>query len=158
MREITGIYYADLFEINGKGCVIMGHGKSKTCRNHTGSTTKEIMTDSIRFSKNGRELTAYGDAAMGFIPFNPSKHPSTKVDYMVYMYDEDETKGTSVKKISKRKFRNLADFNVTMGTLDMREREKEFAKLLKGTDVICLAVPWCKTMEQKGALVAAAIV
>ena len=26
---MTGIYYADLFVINGKGCVVMGCGKSK---------------------------------------------------------------------------------------------------------------------------------
>lgn len=32
---MTGIYYADLFVINGKGCVVMGCGKSQTCRSYT---------------------------------------------------------------------------------------------------------------------------
>jgi len=28
---MTGIYYADLLQINGFGCLIMGYGKTKAC-------------------------------------------------------------------------------------------------------------------------------
>ena len=48
---MTGIYYSDLFVINNIGCLIMGYGKSITCRSFTGDSTKEICTDSIRLEK-----------------------------------------------------------------------------------------------------------
>lgn len=82
---MTGIYYADLFVINGKGCVVMGCGKSQTCRSYTGETTKEVMTDSLRFDVEGNSLVAYGDAGMGLLPFDSQRCPKIFVDYFIYM-------------------------------------------------------------------------
>lgn len=61
---MTGIYYADLFKINGRGCLIMGFGKSKTCRNHTGEDTVEICSDSIRLENQDNKLIGYADPMM----------------------------------------------------------------------------------------------
>ena len=86
---MTGIYYADLFVINGKGCVVMGCGKSQTCRSYTGETTKEVMTDSLRFDVEGRaefkDLLADRDLKFISVPWG----------------DSMETKGAMIKAYVK---------------------------------------------------------
>lgn len=150
---MTELYYSDLFIINGKGCVIMGHGKSKTCRNFTGSDTVELMTDSLRFDCDGNILIAYGDAAMGYYPLDPAKAPHTIVDYFIYMQDESETTDNKISSITADEFCNLADFNITFQAIDTNSRREEFTRLIEGKQINYISVPWCKDMETKGALI-----
>ncbi len=152
---MTGIYYGDLFVINGKGCVVMGHGKSKTCRNHTGETTKEVMTDSLRFEVEGNRLVAYGDAGMGIFPFDPQRCPKMYVDYFIYMQTEGETNVRQIQKISNNEFCKIADFNITYGVLDEEERRAEFSNLLVDGELKFISVPWGDSMETKGAMISA---
>lgn len=152
---MTGIYYGDLFVINEKGCVVMGHGKSKTCRNYTGETTKEIMTDSLRFNVEGNRLVAYGDAGMGILPFDPHRCPKILVDYFIYMQAEDETGFREIQEISNNEFCEIADFNITYGVRDEEERRAEFSDLLAGRELKFISVPWGDSMETKGAMISA---
>ena len=139
---MTGIYYADLFVINGKGCVVMGCGKSQTCRRYTGETTKEVMTDSLRFDVEGNSLVAYGDAGMGLLPFDSQRCPKIFVDYFIYMQAKDETGFREIQEISNNEFCEMADFN-------------EFKDLLADRDLKFISVPWGDSMETKGAMIKA---
>lgn len=152
---MTGIYYGDLFVINGKGCVVMGHGKSKTCRSYTGETTKEIMTDSLRFDVEDNRLVAYGDAGMGIFPFDPQRCPKIFVDYFIYMQAEAETGFKEIQEIANNEFCKMADFNITYGVLDEEKRLAEFNDLLADRDLKFISVPWGDSMETKGAMISA---
>lgn len=154
---MTGIYYGDLFVINGKGCVVMGHGKSKTCRNFTGESTKEVMTDSLRLDAEGNNLVAYGDAGMGIMPFDPQRCPKMSVDYFIYMQDEDETSSGEIQEVTVDEFCELADINITYGVYDEDERRVEFNGLISDKEVKFISVPWGDSMETKGAMVSAYI-
>ena len=149
---MTGIYYADLFEINGVGCLIMGHGKSMVCRRFTGDSTKEIMTDSIRLDNKNGNLMGYGDASMGMIPSISSITDGIEIKYLIYMDNEDETHDNQIIEISKTDFCNIANFNITLGCDNCSNREKEFQFLIEKTEVKCIEVPWCESVEMKGSL------
>lgn len=150
---MTGIYYGDLFSINGKGCVVMGCGKSKTCRYYTGKATKEIMTDSLRFEVEDNRLVAYGDAGMGIVPFDSQNSPRMVVDYFIYMQASGETDDKEIQEISSKEFCKMADFNITYGVYDKEKRRAEFNELLAGKAVKFISVPWGDSMETKGAMI-----
>lgn len=152
---MTGIYYGDLFVINGIGCVVMGHGKSKTCRDYTGETTEQIMTDSLRFDLEDNSLVAYGDAGMGMIPFDPQRCPRMLVNYFIYMQAAEETDFNTIQEVSNNEFCKIADFNITFGSSDVEERRVEFKDLLVGKNLKFISVPWCDSMETKGAMISA---
>ena len=152
---MTGIYYGDLFVINGRGCVVMGHGKSKTCRAYTGETTEQIMTDSLRFDLEDNSLVAYGDAGMGIIPFDPQRCPRMLVNYFIYMQAAEETDFNTIQEVSNNEFCKIADFNITFNSSDVEERRVEFKDLLVGKNLKCISVPWCDSMETKGAMISA---
>lgn len=152
---MTGIYYADLFVINGKGCVVMGCGKSQTCRSYTGETTKEVMTDSLRFDVEGNSLVAYGDAGMGLLPFDSQRCPKIFVDYFIYMQAKDETGFREIQEISNNEFCEMADFNIIFNICNEEERRAEFKDLLADRDLKFISVPWGDSMETKGAMIKA---
>lgn len=153
---MTGVYYSDLFVINGNGCLVMGYGKSKTCRNYTGEDTIEICSDSIRLENQDNELFGYADPAMGFFPSIKEKAKSTKIKYLIRMLDEDETKKmkcTAVMEIDKRQYSLLCDFNITYGVDNEQERREEFNQLIANVNLVCILVPWCTNIETKGELI-----
>lgn len=150
---MTGIYYADLFEINGYGCVIMGHGKTKVCRYYIKNKTEEIAADSIRFNIENSQLWAYADIGMGIFPFNAETSKHIEVKYLIYMDDENENHCDYIKEISKDEFCNKANFNITYAASDMTAREEEFKLLIKDVDIKCIEVPWCDTVEIRGSLI-----
>ena len=152
---MTGIYYGDLFVINGKGCAVMGHGKSQTCKNYTGETTKEIMTDSFRLNVESNSLVAYGDVGMGLIPFDKQRCPRMLVDYFIYMQADKETEFSEIQEISNNEFCAMADLNITFGISNKDERKAEIKDLLVGRDLKFISVPWGKSMETKGAMISA---
>ena len=157
---MTETYYSDLFVINNKGCLIMGSGKSQTCRYFTGKSTIEICTDSIRLEVIGRELVGYGDPGMGLFPFNKEHSLNTPIHYLVRMLNEDETKQlkcSEIIEVDKKKYADLCDFNITFAVMDANKRRKEFWSLIKNVDVTCILVPWCIDMETKGKLISAFI-
>ncbi len=146
-------YYADLFIINKQGCLVMGHGKSKTCRHYTGKETLEICSDCVRLTTKGKQLVGYGDPAMGMYPMDFKKLQPTYIQYLIYMQAENETTGTTIKEISKGDFCNIAAFNITFTSDDYKKRMEKFKKLIEGTEVTCITVPWSNTMEEKGRLI-----
>ncbi|MDE5539480.1 MAG: hypothetical protein K2J20_03230 [Bacilli bacterium] len=154
---MTGIYYSDLFVINDKGCLIMGYGKSKTCRNFTGNTTKEICSDSIRLEKTeDRKLFGYADPGMGNFPFNKDREPHVSICYLIRMLNEEETKQlkcNNIIKIEKNEWIKLSDFNITFGVYNEKERREEFRLLIKDIELSCILVPWCKDMQTKGKMI-----
>ena len=153
---MTEPYYSDLFVINNKGCLIMGSGKSQTCRLFTGESTKEICTDSIRLEVLGKELIGYGDPSMGMILFNKESSSNTPIHYLVRMLDKNETKQlkcSGIIEIDKKEYADLCDFNITFAVKDENKRRKEFLSLIQNVDVTCILVPWCIDMETKGKLI-----
>lgn len=164
---MTEQYYADLFVVNGKGCVIMGHGKSRAIRRFTGEDTKELSTDMVKFERVDSKLIAMGAMmdiaeAMGHT-VDTFIQEKTDVDYFIYMKSAEQTTSKDVIEVSKEEFCELADFNATFPCqfphikISIDNRRKEFASLLENANVKCITVPWCDTMEEKGALVAAYI-
>lgn len=154
---MTGIYYSDLFVINNKGCLIMGYGKSKTCRNFTGETTKEICSDSIRLEKTeDGKLIGYADPSMGFFPFNRDGAPHESICYLIRMLSEEETKQrkcNTITKIEKSEWVKLSDFNITFNVSNEKERREEFWLLIKDVELSCILVPWCEDMQTKGKMI-----
>lgn len=153
---MTGIYYSDLFIINGSGCLVMGFGKSRTCRNYTGENTVEICTDSIRLEKHNNELFGYADLTIGLLPFEKGKAQNTKIKYLIRMLDEketDEMKCTAITEIDKNQYSLLCDFNITFGIRNAQERREEFKNLINNVELICILVPWCIDMESKGKMI-----
>lgn len=153
---MTGIYYSDLFLINNCGCLIMGYGKSKTCRRYTGEDTIEICSDSIRLERIGNKLFGYADPGMGILPFNKEMAKSAQIKYLVRMLNEEETQELKCDKIIEIKKKNYireCTFNITYGVFDKKERLKEFERLIEDVDLKCILVPWCTDMEAKGRLI-----
>jgi len=156
---MTGIYYADLFKINGKGCMITRSGKSKTCRNYTGDETEEIGIDTIRLEKNDGLLYGISDPTMGFLPLEDPNF--IELSYFVHMLDADETKEYKIiipKEISLKEFINLAIGNILFGVSDEASRLEEFVEITKNLKVKCIMVPWCESMKQKGKLIKESII
>jgi len=154
---MTGVYYSDLFVINGSGCLVMGFGKSKTCRNYTGDNTKEICSDSIRLEYKDNKLFGYADPTMGMLPFDKEKVENTQIKYLIRMLDEGETEKLScnnIVEIDKDYYIKLCDFNITFGISNVDERRMEFKTLIKDIDLKCIIVPWCIDMQTKGKLIA----
>lgn len=152
MKNMTGIYYADLFEINGFGCLIMGCGKSKACRRYTGDSTKEIMTDFVRLEYSNKKLWGYGDVTMGILP-SPHLTNGIEIKYLIYMDSEEETRNCNIIQISKERFCTIARFNIVFGCCDVSSREDEFQLLIEDTEVKCIEVPWCESIMIKGMLI-----
>lgn len=150
---MTGIYYADLFKINNKGCLIMGYGKSKTCRWYTGEDTEEIGSDSVRFERRDNELIGMFDPTMGLVDNDNLNFNALKVEYLLRMLNESETKKYKIvepKVITMEEYIEKCTFNICFGCSDSMERLNEFIGLVKGLEVKYLLVPWCDTMEEKG--------
>ena len=154
---MTSTYYCDLFEINGKGCVVMGSGKSVACRDYTGETTKEIMKDYALFNIEDGRFIAYEDLSFcGNFPLNIEKCTRMPVDYFLWMQFEDEESVDSIKEVSPTDFCEIARFNILFGVAetDMDARFEEFKNMITADDHIkCIIVPWCQTVEQKGKLI-----
>jgi hypothetical protein len=153
---MTGIYYADLFMINGVGCIIMGYGKTKACMSIVGDTTKMIMLDSIRLDYKDGILWGYGDASMGILP-KDKLSPPIEVKYFVYMESEEETNNNHINMTSINMFCEKAKLNIIMGCDDIKARETEFRDLIKRSSALCVEVPWCVDHATKGRLLKAFI-
>lgn len=156
VKVMTGIYYSDLFVINNIGCLVMGVGKSKTCRNFTGDNTKEIGVDSIRLEKGDGVLWGYADPTMGFIPFNKYEAQFSKIQFLFRMLNEEETnrfKCSSITEINKEEFYRLCELNITFGVFDENSRINEFKSLIDSVDISCILIPWCTDMKSKGKMI-----
>lgn len=147
---MTGIYYGDLFIINGCGCLVMGYGKSKTCRHFTGENTIEVFTDLIKLDIQNNELIGYASI---------DNSCNTKIRYLVRMLNKEETQKlncTDIVKINKDQYATMCDINIIYGLNSEQEqanRREEFRCLIKNVDLICILVPWCTSMENKGNLI-----
>ena len=160
------IFYADIFVINKKGCLVMGYGKSKACRNYTGESTKEIGCDFACITEDDKNV--YGHFEMNIraegVP-DPIGN-RVKLDYFIRMLDEEETKNYGmkydVKEITLDEYIELCEHNITFamnGFMPYNDLEKKeyFTQIVKGKDVKCILIPWCDSLEKKGTLISKAI-
>lgn len=150
---MTDVYYADLFIINNCGCLVMGHGKSRVCRDYTGENTVEIGCDSIRLENNNNKLFGYSDVGMGLFKFDKETSANCQIKYLIRMLNEEETNRlecNNIKIINKDEYINLCKFNITFNAENQSERIKEFKVLINNADLTCIIVPWCSTIEEKG--------
>lgn len=152
---MTDVYYADLFNINSKGCLIMGFGKSRTCRNYTGQSTKEISTDFVCFEKSNNDLIGYsGYALMARRPINPKTDPHITINYILRMLNKEETEQLGIQQITSVDLDTIVkmcEFNVNFN--QACDRTDEFRSLISNSNIKFLLVPWCDSMEIKGKLI-----
>ena len=93
---------------------------------------------------------------MWFMPFDRNKAHNTKIEYLIRMLSEEETKEmkcTEITVISKDEYVELSDFNITFMCENVQARRHEFRFLVNGVDLTCIIVPWCVDMDTKGALI-----
>lgn len=149
---MTNVYYADLFIINGQGCLVMGFGKSLTCRKYTGELTKEISSDFVCFEKCDNSLIGYsGYGMLAHRPVDPETDQHTVIKYILRMLDETETEQLGIKEVTSVDLDTIVEmceFNVNFA--QDCDRTNEFKKLISNTDISFLLIPWCNSMETKG--------
>ena len=149
---MTGIYYADLFEINGKGCLVMGFGKSKTCRSYTGDSTVEITSDYTCFEKCNNDLIGYsGYSLLLKHQIDKQTDHNTVVKFILRMLNNEETKFLKIKDITSVDLDTIVkmcEFNINYD--QPSDRSNEFRTLIQDSGISFLLVPWCDSMETKG--------
>ncbi len=153
---MTGVYYADIFEINDKGCIIMGYGKSKTCRKYTGESTVEITNDMACFEKSNNDLLGYSGYGLMMPPYSIDKQsaPHTIISYILRMLDEEETNKMNINQITSVNIDTIIEmcqFNINYG--QSSDRSTEFRNLIQSSNITFLLVPWCDSMETKGNII-----
>ena len=172
--RIMNIYYSDMFIINGRGCLIMGHGKSHCARIASGdSRSNEVGQDLICLSRTGDEL--FGHYEMSHVP-NVFKPEPSKIEVFVRCLSEEETNKTfngnklDILFAEHDSFFQACRFNITftvdpMGTLrqslgnrypeyvDHDQRGIRFHKLTSGLPgAKYLVLPWMPSVEEKATL------
>jgi hypothetical protein len=165
------IFYADAFIIEGKGCLIMGHGKTSMGKLASDKVREnEIGPDQICLIRDGNTL--YGQYDLDLVPdtYVPKPHV---IHHMVRCLNKDETAAifqSNVRKLfltSYDRFVQLCQFNITftidpMGTMRARmgeayaehvspqkriERFRQLTASIPGMQFIVL--PWMDTVEEK---------
>jgi hypothetical protein len=88
---INNLYYADAYIIEGKGCLILGNGKSKMGEIATNlNRDDEIGQDSICLTRDGSYLYAHYDVEFVLsASYNPKREP---IHHMVLCLDQERTK------------------------------------------------------------------
>ena len=84
------IYYADLFVINNRNWMILGHGKTDAAR--IASDKKDecmVATDAVAILRKGNEL--FGRYDPGALSPNEELHRLLKLDAIAYCLAEEET-------------------------------------------------------------------
>ncbi len=89
---IDSIYYADLFKINGKMCMLTGYGKSVAAKIASNNESEaDLGRDGVALINRGRDL--YGRHDIGLIsakiPENP--FPFHKIEKIVHSLSEKQT-------------------------------------------------------------------
>lgn len=165
------IFYADAFVIEGKGCLIMGHGKTKMGQLATDNVRDdEIGPDEICLIREGDRL--YAQFEMAHLPdsYVPTPHP---IRHMVRCLSDEES--AQIFKSHPRKlfltdydkFVQLCHFNITFhadpgGVLRAKlgpryeeyaspsKRVERFRSLTSGIPGMqFIVVPWMDSVEEK---------
>ncbi|HZG86678.1 hypothetical protein [Paenibacillus sp.] len=158
----NNIFYGDLFDINGKGCLIFGSGKTKACR----VAGEDIALDFVCLTREGDEV--FGHFEM-FMKLDGSPDPINqrkRIDYFVRMLDQIETSQSNnvhhgnIISVSYDEFVKLSRFNIcfTIGfeTLETspEKRITNFLNLTKNADIKeFIVVPWKSSHEEKGTII-----
>ena len=172
--RIMDIYYSDMFLINGKGCLVIGHGKSDCAQIASDKNREnEVGQDSICLSRKGDDL--YGHFEMSHIPdsFEPKPH---KINTFVRCLSKEETEQTfngrklEILLAEHDSFFQSCRFNITftvdpMGLLrkslgeryaeyvDQDQRGHCFYDITRGLkDIKYLVLPWMPSVEEKSEL------
>ncbi len=158
------IFYSDMWMISGKGCLIMGSGKSRCCRP---ISDQEVGQDSICLTRVNNEI--FGHFEPTIFPVQIEPNPK-KIDYIVRCLSEEETENYFNQKklechfVKYEEIFNLCLFNITFVTnfasqflgdtfdeyADPKERIKRFYNLTSDIkDIKCIIIPWMPSLEEK---------
>lgn len=124
--RVMNIFYSDMFIVNGKGCLIMGHGKSHCGR--LASNHNEVGQDHICLSRDNEHL--YGHFEMTHMPPSFSPKPQ-KIVTLVRCLSKVETEnmfGDNEREVmfaNQNNFFQSCKFNIcfTVDPLGMLQRE-----------------------------------
>jgi len=172
--RVMSIFYSDMFKINNRGCLFMGHGKSDCARiASNNSSMNEIGQDTICLSRVGNEL--FGHLEMSHVPPTFKPNPK-KIEVFVRCLSEEETQKTFNKDslgilfANENSFFQACHFNITftvdplhtisqsLGSrygeyADYEQRGIRFKKLISDLpDVEYLVLPWMPTVVEKATL------
>lgn len=158
------IFYGDIFMINNKGCLVMGHGKSDVCKKYTGENTDEIALDFACITEENDELYGHFEMEVRHKDVKEPIEDRKKLDYFIRMLSEDETikrfknYKREIVEISVEDFIDLCEFNITFtmqGFMPDSDYSKKifFTELVGNKKIRCIVVPWCNTVEEKGKLI-----
>lgn len=166
------IFYADAFVIEGRGCLIMGHGKTKMGQLATDNVRDdEIGPDEICLIREGDRLYAQFEMVQLPDSYVPTPH---HIHHMIRCLSEAETAQIFTSHPRKlfltdyEKFVQLCQFNITfqadlMGALRSKmgtERYEEYASPSKRVErfraltsgipgMQFIVVPWVDSVEEK---------
>jgi hypothetical protein len=166
------IFYADAFVIEGRGCLVMGHGKTEMCRLATDKVRDvEIGPDHICLIREGDCLYAQFEMIQTCDAYVPTPHP---VHHMIRCLSDAETArafGPGPRSLSLTdydEFVRLCHFNITynpdllgalrseMGPVRYGEfasparRVERFRALTSGVPGMrFIVVPWMDSVEEK---------
>lgn len=172
------IYYADLFSINDKNWMIMGHGKSEAARIvNNKDSTKDFSRDSTAIAIDGNTLKGRFDLGAINLDLEESKrdnlHKFHEIHYIAYCLSENETKQVFKNKVSsidecdlELMARGSTVFpytgimakyifsNEEVDALeDITRRQHRFSEIVgQANDVKLVLVPFMPTVEEKAKL------
>ena len=172
------IYYADLFCINKKNWMIMGHGKSEAARiANNKDKAKDFSRDSTAIALDDNILKGRYDAGAINLDLEESKrnnlHKFHEIHYIAYCLSEDDTKqifSTKLPSIIECQIELMSQYSTIfpysavtapyvfsekeLCELQNRERrQRKFYELVKGAKGIkLLLVPFMPTVNEKAKL------
>jgi hypothetical protein len=89
---LDSIYYADLFEINGRNWMIQGFGKTEAARIASNKEKTAILAmDSVAIIRQGDSLFGRADFGAGNYDANSDLYRMHKIDVIAYCLDETQT-------------------------------------------------------------------
>ena len=87
---IDSIYYADLFKINGRICMLTGYGKSVAAKIASNNESEaDLGRDGVALINRDRHL--YGRCDIGYISAKISEIPFHKIEIIVHSLSEAQT-------------------------------------------------------------------
>jgi hypothetical protein len=176
--NIMNIYYADMFIINGKGTLVMGHGKSDCSWKASNMAPKSrVGEDFIGLTTLGNDL--YGSLEQFMVSPGYKSYPH-KIEVWLYCMSEEDTKNNfrtdppTVLFGDVEKLFQVCRFNISytgehihplmqefMNQMDYKQFVSEDARGHRFINLVghfkekvkCVLVPWMPTADDRVALI-----
>ena len=172
-KNADSIYYADLFKINNKICMITGFGKSQAARIAINKNNEaDIARDAVAIIRENNILYGCYDPG-GTNPVKKDLHAIHKIDFIAYCLSDVQSQNfylenhRTIEEVNNNFIAiHLNDFHYTGSLakyfcspnqynwlLDIQRRYDCFLELTNNiTTTQFVVVPWMATVEEKALL------